>query len=204
MYIGAYLSMEWYGAGFEQIVDNAKWQLKWHHHGYISTWEKADSVFWSDEGDPNDDAKGSPIQSKCAAGSDAPDRIVFLAIDWELDSEDEWVASLSKVVDNVKSKYPSVKLLEFMTLVRCPNNQMCNDDATYGQPGTNLVAAQQDCWVPDYQDAAIAKVAAQHAGFVGAGPKPQMMDCPSDGAHMSPAGNTQAAKDLGAYYLARP
>jgi hypothetical protein len=205
MYIGAYLSMEWYNAGFEDKVDDDKWQLKWHHHGYVTEWRKADSPFWGDTGDPNNDAQGSPIQSKCTTNSDKPDRIVFLVIDWEIETEEVWVAGLKEMVANVKAKYPSVKRLDLMTMVRCPNNMMCNPNADYG-PGANPVAGRQDCYVTPEEDAAIAKVIADDPSFVAAGPKPQMAECnPShDGAHMTGAGNQQAAIDIGTFYAAQP
>ena len=79
-YIGAYLSMEWWNQGFQQQpgIEDAKWQLKWHHHGTIGNWADPNSPFWSDEGDPQDDSKGAPIQSACTTNSKTPDRIVML------------------------------------------------------------------------------------------------------------------------------
>jgi hypothetical protein len=204
-YIGAYLSMEWWNAGFETKVDNTKWQLKWHHHGHITEWRKADSPFWGDSGDPNNDAQGSPIQSACAMNSTTPDRVVFLAIDWELETEADWVAGLSESIANIKTKYPSAKRVDVMTLVRCPDNMMCNPGADYG-PGANDSAGRQDCYVPPYVDSAIQKVIAANPGYVALGPQPEMAMCnPShDGAHMTGAGNQQAATDIAAFYTAQP
>jgi hypothetical protein len=200
-YIGAYLSMEWWNAGFETKVDNDKWQLKWHHHGHITEWRKADSPFWGDTGDPNNDAQGSPIQSACAMGSTTPDRIVFLAIDWELETEADWVAGLNESIANIKAKYPGAKRVDVMTLVRCPDNMMCNPGADYG-PGANDSAGKQDCYVPPYVDSAIQKVIAANPTYVALGPQPQMAMCnPShDGAHMTGAGNQQAATDIATFY----
>lgn len=204
-YIGAYLSMEWWNAGFEGKVDNAKWQLKWHHHGHITEWRKADSPFWGDTGDPNNDEQGSPIQSACASNSSTPDRIVFLAIDWELETEADWIAGLNESIANIKAKYPSAKRVDVMTLVRCPNNMMCNPGADYG-PGANDSASRQDCYVPPYVDSAIQKVIAASPAYVALGPQPQMAMCnPShDGAHMTGEGNQQAATDIAAFYSAQP
>jgi hypothetical protein len=204
-YIGAYLSMEWWNAGFETKVDNDQWQLKWHHHGHITEWRKPDSPFWSDTGDPNDDAQGSPIQSACTMNSTTPDRVVFLAIDWELETEADWIAGLNESIANIKTKYPSAKRVDVMTLVRCPNNMMCNDGANYG-PGANDSASLQDCYVPPYVDTAIQKVIDANPTYVAHGPQPEMAMCnPShDGAHMTGAGNTQAAIDIAAFYNAQP
>jgi hypothetical protein len=204
-YIGAYLSMEWWNAGFETKADNATWQLKWHHHGHITEWRKPDSPFWGDTGDPNNDAQGSPIQSACAMNSTTPDRIVFLAIDWELETEADWVSGLNESIANIKTKYPSAKRVDVMTLVRCPNNMMCNPGADYG-PGANDTAGKQDCYVPPYVDTAIQKVIDANPTFVAHGPQPEMAMCnPShDGAHMTGEGNTQAAIDIAAFYNAQP
>jgi hypothetical protein len=193
--------MEWWNSGFEQKVDNAKWQLKWHHHGHVSEWSKPDSPFWANDGDPMDDTKGAPIQSKCAANSDTPDRVVFLMIDWELLTEKAWLDGMTAVIANVKAKLPSVKRVDIQNYVRCPNNMMCNPGANYG-PGADDSAAVQDCYVPDYEDSAYQKLVDADPTFVALGPKLQMAACnpAHNGAHMTAEGNTQAAVDMAAYY----
>lgn len=211
MYIGAYLTMEWWNTGqFEGKGDAAKvntdnWELKWHHHAHISEWRKADSPFWLNTGNPMDDNQGSPIQSPCTVNPEQPDRIVFLAIDWELVTEADWIAGLKESVANIKTKFPSAKRVDIVELVRCPNNMMCNPTADYG-PGANDSAPRQDCYVPPYVDTAIDKVIAEQPNYLTWGPKLQMAMCnPShDGAHMTGAGNQQAAKDYAAYYLQHP
>jgi hypothetical protein len=209
MYMGAYLTMEWWNTGqFEGKAGDAtkvngdNWELKWHHHAHVSEWRKADSPFWSNEGNPMDDSQGAPIQSPCTTNPDKPDRVVFLAIDWELLTEDDWIAGLNACATNIKTKIPSAKRVDIVTLVRCPDNMMCNPTADYG-PGANDSAPRQDCYVPDYVDSAIAKVIAAQPAFLTAGPKLEMAMCnPShDGAHMTGEGNQQAAKDYAAYYL---
>src|SRR5450432_2094740 len=86
-YVGAALTSEWWGPGFEGIVDNAKWQLKWKHHGFVESWGDPQSPYWGDTGDPNDLNAGSPMISPCAQNSATPDRVVFLAMDWVLLTE---------------------------------------------------------------------------------------------------------------------
>jgi hypothetical protein len=92
-----------------------------------------------------------------------------------------------------------------MTLIRCPMNKMCNPNANYG-PGANGVAGRQECYIPPFEDEAIAAVAAAHPDFVGVGPKVEANMCrnPVDGAHLSGDSNKQAAKDVAAYYMAHP
>jgi hypothetical protein len=205
-YIGAYLTMEWWNAGFEDQVDDSKWQLKWHHHGHVTEWNDPNSPFWADEGDPNNDEQGSPIQSPCAQNSATPDRVVFLAIDWVLDTEEEWITGLNDCVVNIKAKYPSAQRIEIVTLTRCPDNGMCNENAAYGDPGANDSAALQDCYVPPYVDSAIQKVVAADPGILAIGPELEMAECrvPPDGAHMTGEGNAQAATDYATYYNAHP
>lgn len=206
MYIGAYLSMEWWNAGFEEGVDNTKWQLKWHHHGHITEWAKPDSPFWADTGNPNDDSQGSPIQSPCTMNSKTPDRIVFLAITWALTTKEAWVTDLKASINNIKTKYPSVKRVDVMTMVRCPNNMQCNPNQMYGVADSDTNAQHQDCQVPKYADDAIAQVIAEDPGYVALGPQFEMTMCnPShDGAHMTGTDNGITADKIAAFYAAKP
>jgi hypothetical protein len=206
-YIGAYLSQEWYlGGDFEDKLeanggDGDTWQLKWHHHGYVTWWADPESPFWADEGDPNNDESGSPIVSACAQNSTAPDRIIMLVIDWEMLDETLWVDALEDLVATLQLKYPSAQRIDLMTMIRCPDNTMCNGGADYGE-GANLVAGRQDCYVQPYVDSAIAKVAAAHPSLVGIGPKTEAMMCAPniDGAHLGGENNDQAASDIAEFY----
>jgi hypothetical protein len=205
-YLGLLTTDEWYSQGFENDgVDGAKWQLKYHHYGYVNTWADPNSIFWGDMGDSFDLMKGSPIQSPCAASSSTPDRLVFAALDWEMTSEDQWVSALEAALATFKVKYPSLRWVDLMTMIRCPGNQQCNANEDYG-PGANTSAARQDCYVPPFEDSAIAKVAAAHPDFVGVGPRVEALACkdPVDGAHLSVDSNQHAAQAIATYYAARP
>lgn len=206
-YIGAYLSMEWWNQGFQQQpgIDDGKWQLKWHHHGTIGNWGDANSPFWSDEGDPQDDSKGAPIQSACTTNSKTPDRIVMLIIEWDLITKEDWKTQIEKIVTNLKTKYPSAKRIELMTTVRVVGNKMCNPDAEYG-PGANNSAGREDCYIPPYADAAIAEVIAAHPELLAAGPQIEAPMCgPSvNGPHLGGENDKLTAKAMGVYYAARP
>jgi len=205
-YLGLLTTNEWYTQGFETDgVDGSKWQLKYHHYGYVGVWADPNSVFWSDVGDSFDPAKGSPIQSPCTANSLAPDRLVFAALDWEMETEDAWVSALEAVLVTFKAKYPTLRWVDLMTMIRCPGNQKCNPNEDYG-PGANQVATRQDCYVPPFEDSAIAKVAAAHPDFVGVGPKVEALACrvPIDGAHLAVDSNQHAAQEIATYYAAHP
>jgi hypothetical protein len=193
--LGLLTTNEWYSQGFEMGgVDPAKWQIKYQHYGYVREWANPDSTFWN-----------APISSACKENSTSPDRVVFAALDWEMLTEDEWVNALTAAVNTIKLKYPGLRWLDLTTLIRCPGNQMCNPKAKYG-PGANMSASIQDCYVPPYEDSAIAKVAAAHPDFVGVGPKVEASMCrsPVDGAHLSQASNAKAAQDMAAYYKNLP
>ncbi len=205
-YIGAYLTMEWWNSGFENNgVDKNKWQEKWHHHGHVLEWGNPNSPFWADTGDAMDDTKGAPIVSACTQNSNAPDRIVFLALSWEILDEAGWVSALTQDIATIKVKRPSAKWVDLVTMVRCPMDMQCNPGANYG-PGADTVAGRQDCEVYPYVDSAMAKVVAANSDFVGLGPRLEMAMCnpAHDGAHMTGAGNTQAAKDYAAWYVQHP
>jgi len=205
-YLGLLTTNEWYSQGFENDgVDGTKWELKYHHYGYVNTWADPNSIFWSDTGDSFDLAKGSPLQSPCAMSSTTPDRLVFAALDWEMSSEDQWVTALEAALVTFKGKYPSLRWVDLMTMIRCPGNQKCNPNENYG-PGANMDATRQDCYVPPFEDAAIAKVAAAHPDFVGVGPQVEALACrnPVDGAHLSVASNQHAAQLIATYYAAHP
>ncbi len=205
-FLGLLTTNEWYSEDFEKDgVDGTKYQLKYHHFGYVRTWADPTSAFWGETGNSFDLDQGSSIQSACAASTTAPDRLVFAALDWEMLTKEEWVAALESALVTIKGKYPSLKWIDIMTMIRCPMNKQCNPGANYG-PGANPVAGRQDCRVPDFEDAAIAAVAAAHPDFVGVGPKVESPACrsPVDGAHLGPENNRAAAKLVAAYYAMHP
>jgi hypothetical protein len=206
VYLGLLTTNEWYSKGFEMGgVDGTKWELKYHHFGYVRTWGDPASPFWGETGNSFDLNQGSEIQSPCTTNSLTPDRMVFAALDWEMETKEEWVTALEMALTTFKGKYPSLKWIDLMTLIRCPMNKMCNPNADYG-PGANPVAGRQDCYIPPFEDEAIAEVAAKHPDFVGVGPKVEANHCrnPIDGAHLNDDTNQQAAKDVAAYYMMNP
>jgi hypothetical protein len=205
-YLGLLTTNEWYSQGFEMGgVDGAKWELKYHHFGYVNTWADPNSAFWGTTGNSFDLNQGSPLQSPCTTSPEAPDRMVYAALDWEMPDEATWVTALEKALVTFKGKYPSLRWIDIMTMIRCPGNSKCNPNANYG-PGANAVANRQDCYVPSYEDSAIAKVAANHPDFVGVGPKTEADACrnPVDGAHLSADTNKKAAQAIATYYAAHP
>lgn len=206
MYIGAYLTMEWWNAGFEtQIKNPDNWELKWHHNGDLKRWSDPACPFWANSGDPLDVNAGAPIQSACKTNAETPDRVVFLALDWEYLTEEDWLSHLNQAIENIKTNFPSAKRIDLMHMVKCPNDMMCNPGIQYG-PGADDNVGRQDCYIPPYEDSAFAKAIAAQPGLLAMGPYPSMAECnpAHNGAHMTGAGNSQAAKDIAAYYNMHP
>ncbi|MES1209439.1 MAG: hypothetical protein ABUS79_26165 [Pseudomonadota bacterium] len=204
--IGLGLTNEWWSQGFLSAVDKTKFQLKWHHQGYVEAWADPNSPFWVNQGDSQAPDGGAPIQSPCAKDSLAPDRVMFVAVDFDLVTQSAWVTALDSVVATIKGKYSTnLKRIELTTLVRCPGNMMCNSKANYG-PGANVTVSREDCYVPPYVDAAIAQVVAANPDLLAVGPEPQatMCDSPVNGPHLSTASNIAAASAYAAYFTQHP
>jgi hypothetical protein len=205
--IGLGITNEWFSAGFlNDGVDKTKFELKFHHQGYVGAWADPNSPFWPNQGDPFNATAGSPIQSPCAKNSTTPDRVLFFAVDFDMVTEDEWVAALNRAIATIKMKYSqNLKWLDLSTNIRCPNDMMCNPSERYGS-GANLDVSREDCYVPPYVDSAIAKVVAANSNFVGLGPEPQASMCnPTiNGPHLSAASNVDVAKAIAAYYVQHP
>jgi hypothetical protein len=205
--IGLLITSEWWNAGFlSDGVDPTKFEIKWHHQGYVQAWADPASPFWANQGDAGVPDAGAPIVSPCAADSTKPDRVLFVAVDFDLVTEQAWVTALNAVVANLKAKYsPTLKWIDLTTLVRCPGDTMCNPSENYGT-GANVTVSREDCYVPPYVDSAIASVIAANPDFVGLGPEPEatMCDPTISGPHLSAASNAAAASAIAAFYVQHP
>jgi hypothetical protein len=181
--IGLTVTSEWYLAGFENYVNNARWQIKWQAHSYVDLWADPNGAPWS-----------AAIESPCASNSTSPDRIVFVVLSWNTMTQAQWETQITNALNTIKSKYTAVKRFDLMTNVRGPNNQACGA-STSGESVS----------VPAELDAAIAAVAARpaNAGLVYAGPKFEADNCTAfDGAgpHLLTAGAQAMAAKIGAYF----
>jgi hypothetical protein len=176
--IGVSVTGDWFGAGFEKLVDDARWQARSKHHAFIELWGDPKNPLWSD-----------PIASPCAKNSSAPDRVVFTGVNWQYKTVDEWTAALTRAVDTIKARYPAVKRIELLTMLRGPGNKSCGND--------------QMTVVAPVVDEAVAKVVAAHPKLVTAGPKLEAPSCAvftKGGPHYTPEGMQAVAKVYGAYY----
>jgi hypothetical protein len=142
---------------------------------------------------------------RCAAGSDAPDRIVYQAWSWQLTTEKEWISNLRAAIETIRAKRPSAKRIDLMTIIRSPQNGWCHTTTPPLRPslgpGTDHDATLQDSHVPDYVDAAFAKVAAAYPDLVSIAPGFEAHACADhiDGIHLG-SGNAAVAKDIAAYF----
>jgi hypothetical protein len=180
---GGKLTMEWFAAGFENVVDNARWQVKWREDAYVEEWANAQSSFWT-----------AQVDSACASNTNAPDRLVFGAVSFKYKTQAEWRTGITQAVNNFKARWPSVRRIDLVTQIRGPNNMNCPTPPTAGE----TIA------VPPEQDAALADVAAAFPGFVFVGPEVEAHSCSEfqgGGPHLTTAGNTANMPVLANYFV---
>lgn len=180
---GGKLTEEWFIAGFENAVDNARWQVKWREDAYVEEWANLQSSFWT-----------AQIDSVCTNSTSAPDRLVFGTVSFKYKTQAEWRTGITQAVNNFKSKWPSVRRIDLVTQIRGPSNMLCPTPPTAGE----TIA------VPPEQDAAMADVAAAFPGFVFIGPAVQAHTCSEfqgGGPHLTAAGNIANVPVLANYFV---
>jgi hypothetical protein len=181
------LTREWFQAGFEADagIVNARWQLKAREHGYITEWSNSASDFWN-----------QALESPCAAGSTNPDHVVLAVLSWNpacCTTQPQWEQQVDGAVTTLVAKYSALKRIDLMTVIRGPDNALCPTP-----PVANETIA-----MPPELDAALAAVAAKHAGLVFVAPKFEAPNCAAfsgGGPHLTTAGNTAVAKDIAAHF----
>ncbi len=177
---GLTLTREWYLAGFEQGVVDESWQLKAAQSAYVDEWAKGDSPFWE-----------TPLHSPCQNGSSTPDRVVFVVLSWTIMVQADWKSAIAGAVDTIESKYPDVRRIDLMTIIRGPENAPCGDPNAYAE----------STHIPPALDAAIAELAAASPSLVHVAP-PFAVDACSDfsgtGPHLTSAGNAKLATRIAA------
>ncbi|HMJ55660.1 MAG TPA: hypothetical protein VK540_26475 [Polyangiaceae bacterium] len=204
--MGLLSSGEWWDAGFYDGLGadlKPRWQGRFSHYGYTYEYANPASYAWSpvNVGGTNNVRLTTP----CAQSGSSPDRIVYQAWTWELTTEAAWIQSLEAALATIRAKRPSAKRIDLMTIIRCPKNLWCHSDKPPLGPNTDHDATKQDCHVPDYVDAAFAKVAAAHPDLVAIAPKFEAHACPQviDGIHLHEQ-NGPAAADIAAHFKTMP
>ena len=179
--IGLQATGQWYAAGFEQDgVDDSHWQAKTQHRAYIEKWADPANAVW-------DQALTSP----CAAGSDNPDRVVFVGFSPPSMTEAVWESALVADLTTIRAKYPAVKEIDVMSMVRAPNNQLCpmNSDP--------LVM------IAPYIDQAIAAAVRRFPGLARVGPQIFAPGCDAfvtNDTDLNPQGAAAVAKMVAAAF----
>jgi hypothetical protein len=174
---------EWFSAGFETMVDNARWELVRVHSGFVDLWANPSSELWN-----------TGPTSACAANAKTPDRIIFVGLRFEWTEKAQWVQALTAVVKNLKAKYPSAKQIELATFVRAPGNKPCGSRPAYRST------------IHPSQDEAIAEVVATEPSFLSASPRFEVDACSDfsgNPPHFSAAGTKVVAKKIAEHYAPR-
>jgi rhamnogalacturonyl hydrolase YesR len=170
--IGVSVTGDWFNAGFEDgPVDNSRWQVRWKSHAFIEGWADPKNELWS-----------LPPQSPCAARSNDPDHVIFTGVNWQYKTQDEWQQKYIAVVETLKARYPGLKRIDLLTMLRGPQNKSCGSTMTVVEP---------------FIDAALASVVAKYPGLVFPGPKVETPTCEiftKGGPHFTPQGMATAAK----------
>jgi hypothetical protein len=179
--LGIATTSEWFG-GFEKIVENARWELKFQDSAHLEKWADPANAVWS-----------LPITSSCARNADAPDRVVFMGTNYDYDTVELFLPKYVAVLDNIRVKYPTVRRLDVMTYTRAPGNKEC--------VGANRSA---DSYIKPAQDQAIAMFAAMNPGLVFPAPKWEVQSCADFGLcpHLTGPANAVISKTIGTYFLA--
>lgn len=169
--VGLTVTAEWYEAGFEQVVDDARFQARTRPHTFVDQWA-----------DPSHEAWSAPVTSPCVEQSQNPDRVVLFAANWKLTTRDEWITVLERAVTTLQHRYSALRDLELYTVLRGPQNQSCGDPKSIVDPMI---------------DDAIAAVAAQTPSLVHAAPRLEAPSCDvfdKGGPHFTESGRGVVAK----------
>jgi hypothetical protein len=171
--IGLAVTDEWYSAGFEQLVDDARFQARTRPHTFVDQWADPLHAGWS-----------QPLTSPCEQHADNPDRVVLFAANWTFTTEAQWTTALEAFVTTVRQRYLALRDIQLFTVLRDPHNQTCGDPKSVVDPMI---------------DAAISVVANHHSELVHVGPKLEAPDCSvfeKGGPHFTAEGRKLVAQQL--------
>lgn len=182
--IGTSVVYDWFTSGFETALDGNRWEgLASPQAGmsFIQMWNDPMSPLWSM-------AKVTP----CTQQANAPDRVIFQGVNWEYTTAAQWVTQLDAIVKLLQVKFPGIKEIDLMTMLRAPNNMTCGNIESVVQP---------------FVDEAITTVAAKYPGLVEIAPKMFAPSCnvfTGGGPHYTDAGKQTIAKLYSDYYVKEP
>jgi hypothetical protein len=176
-------------------IDATKWEGKLQKYSYIEKWADPANGLWT-----------QATQNPCAANTATPDRVMFVGFSPGIGADQDydkyhlmtvdqagWEKQLNTVITNIKTKYPSAKEIDILTMGRAPNNMLCSNNSDI------------DTVIAPYEDAAFEAVAAASNGLVKVGPKYYVPDCATsyifqnDSDYTTTAANALAIQ-IAAYY----
>ena len=165
------------------MVDNARWQVKWREDAYVEEWANLQGCVWT-----------AQIDSACANNTTAPDRLVFGVVSFKYKTQAEWRTGITQAVNNFKTKYPTVRRIDFVTQIRGPNNMLCPTAPTAGETIVGLAGAgsrdgRRGRGVPRVRVRRPEVEAMSCSQFVGGGP------------HLTAAGNMATVPPFSAYFV---
>ncbi len=178
--MGVSVTGEWFSGGFEAHVDDGRWQAMTLSHAYVDLWADPTNTVWA-----------TPLASPCTTDSGDPDRVLFVGCNWTFTTQAEWTAAFTAVVQNLQVKYPKLRRIELLTMLRAPGNVNC------------ATAVNDETVVQPYIDAAVEEVVAKYPGLVTAAPKFQAPSCDVfllGGPHLTPDGQAAVANVYSTYY----
>jgi hypothetical protein len=153
--LAPFQTSQWFLGGFQAAVGASKWEIKWAHNAYTENWANPSDGFWGT----------ATMAPACSMNATMPDRVFFTVYSKTITGEAAWETAVTKVVDNIKAKYPSAKQIVLIGMARAPNNQPC--------PGNNDVALV----VTSEEEQAMKAVADKSAGLVTVGPPYGVTSC---------------------------
>jgi len=175
------VTSEWFEAGFERLVEDGRWEAITKPHTSLEQWADEHDSVWSL-------APSSP----CAAHAQAPERVLFTAMNWQYTTAAEWQAGLVGVVHATLAHFPGVQKIVLLTMIRAPGNRSCGNPMSVVQP---------------FVDEAVSAVAAQFPERVQVGPKLEAPTCDvfkNGGPHFTDTGRAVMAERIGEYFAHEP
>jgi hypothetical protein len=180
-------------------IDATKWEGKLQKYSYIEKWSDPANGLWT-----------QMTQNACATNATTPDRVMFVGFSPGIPADQDyakyhamamdqagWENQLNLVITNIKTKYPSAKEIDILTMGRAPMNMLCSNNNDI------------DTIIAPYEDAAFEAVAAASNGLVKVGPKYYVPDCATsyifanDSDYTTTAAN-YIATEVGMYYAMHP
>ncbi len=181
---------------FESIVDGDRWQLQWTNGAGTNVYANPDAAAWN-----------ANILSPCVKGSDRPERLVYMISGPHGFDVAAWAAEIEIVLNNIRNKFPSVKVIALQPVVGAPVDEP-GDICPLDPPSPVFGNAVRASWQATPITEAIEIIAALHDDVV-VGARTRVRSCDhfvdgighiSNGQTSMLSGAANAAVDTGLFY----